>query len=390
MAERRSIWIAMNGVTGRMGHNQHLVNSILALRNEGGLRLSDGRTVWPEPVLVGRSEDKLRAIAERHDLRRWSTSLSDVLNDEKVEIYFDAQATGERPSALKAAIEAGKHIYAEKPIAIDVEEAVSVAREVQRRGLRGGVVHDKLSLPGLAKMRRLVETGFFGRIVSIDIEFGYWISEGDHIPAQRPSWNYQAEAGGGLLRDMFPHWTYIIEGLVARIMSIFATTRTAIPSRVDEAGVPYEVTADDMAAAVLELEGGPLATVRSSWATRVYRDDLIKIQIDGTLGSAVAGTQSCKVQHRVTTGMPVWNAPDLGAEDFRADWQDVPDNCTFDNPFKIQWALFLSHVVSGTPFESDLYSAVRDVQLVELGMKSAELGAKCQVVPIGNLVCETE
>ena len=373
---RTPIGIAMNGVTGRMGYRQHLLRSIMAIREQGGYRVADGTLLWPEPLLVGRSEDKLRAIAERHGLTRWTTSLEKALAEDDIEIYFDAQLTSAREPAVIAAIEAGKHIYAEKPTATSLAGAVHLARLADARGVRTGVVADKLFLPGLQKLRRLAEAGFFGRVLSVGIEFGYWVFEGDWQPAQRPSWNYRAEDGGGIISDMFPHWRYVLEDIVAPVRTVYATGSTAIPQRFDEQGAPYPATAEDIGYAILELDGGVLATIRSSWATRVNRDELVQIHVDGTEGSAVAGLWSCRVQHRTTTPKAVWN-PDLPTgHEYRADWQEVPANTEFDNGFKAQWEAFLSHVVADTPFPWDLMAGARGVQLAELAMESARSGNK--------------
>ncbi|HEV3361878.1 MAG TPA: Gfo/Idh/MocA family oxidoreductase [Pseudonocardiaceae bacterium] len=376
---RTPIGIAMNGVTGRMGYRQHLLRSILAIREQGGYRLADGTLLWPEPLLVGRSETKLRDIANRHGLTRWTTSLEKALAEGDIEIYFDAQLTSAREPAVAAAIEAGKHIYAEKPTATTLAGAVHLARLADARGVRTGVVADKLFLPGLRKLRRLADAGFFGRVLSVGIEFGYWVFEGDWQPAQRPSWNYRAQDGGGIISDMFPHWRYVLEDIVAPVRSVYATGSTAIPERFDEQGRPYAATAEDIGYAILELDGGVLATIRSSWATRVNRDELVQIHVDGTEGSAVAGLWSCRVQHRATTPKAVWN-PDLPTEhQFRADWQEVPANTEFDNGFKAQWEAFLSHVVADTPFPWDLMAGARGVQLAELAMESARAGRKVAI-----------
>ncbi|HEY4018672.1 MAG TPA: Gfo/Idh/MocA family oxidoreductase [Pseudonocardiaceae bacterium] len=376
---RIPIGIVMNGVTGRMGYRQHLLRSILAIREQGGYQVADGTVLWPEPLLVGRSEDKLRDIANRHGLTRWTTSLEKALAEEDIEIYFDAQLTSAREPAVIAAIEAGKHIYAEKPTATSLAGAVHLARLADARGVRTGVVADKLFLPGLQKLRRLADAGFFGRVLSVAIEFGYWVFEGDWQPAQRPSWNYRAEDGGGIISDMFPHWRYVLEDIVAPVHSVYATGSTAIPRRFDEHGEPYAATAEDIGYAILELDGGVLATIRSSWATRVNRDELVQIHIDGTEGSAVAGLWSCRSQHRANTPKAVWN-PDLPTEhDFRAQWQEVPANTEFDNGFKAQWEAFLSHVVTGTPFPWDLLAGARGVQLADLAMESARTGSKMMI-----------
>ncbi|MGC4812832.1 Gfo/Idh/MocA family protein [Micromonospora sp. DT228] len=376
---RRSIGIIVNGVTGRMGYRQHLVRSLLAIRESGGVPVADGTTIWPEPILVGRTETKLRDLAARHGLTDWTTDLASALARDDVEIYFDAQVTQQREKAIRQAIEAGKHIYTEKPLAEDTAAALDLARAADAAGVRTGVVQDKLFLPGLRKLKRLVDGGFFGRILSVRGEFGYWVFEGDWQPAQRPSWNYRAEDGGGITSDMFPHWHYVLEELFGRVAAVTCVTATHVPERVDEAGRAYQATADDAAYAVFELDGGIIAQINSSWGVRVYRDELVEFQVDGTEGSAVAGLRTCRVQHRAVTPKPVWN-PDLPAtEDFRAQWAEVPDNEEFDNGFKAQWEAYLRHVVAGEPFRWDFRAGARGVQLAELGLRSAREGRRVEV-----------
>ncbi len=376
---RRSIGIVVNGVTGRMGYRQHLLRSLLAIRDQGGLPAADGTRIWPEPVLVGRSEARLAAIAERHGLTNWTTDLGAALSRDDVQIYFDAQVTQQREKAIRAAIEAGKHVYTEKPLAEDLASAMDLVRLARAAGIRHGVVADKLFLPGIRKLKRLVEGGFFGRILSVRGEFGYWVFEGGWQPAQRPSWNYRAADGGGIVMDMFPHWEYVLEQLFAPVRAVQCVAATHIPTRVDEAGEPYTATAHDAAYAIFELDGGIVAQVNSSWAVRVYRDELVEFQVDGTHGSAVAGLRECRIQHRATTPKPVWN-PDLPAdEEFRSQWQRVPDNEEFDNGFKVQWEAFLRHVADGTPFPWDFVAAARGVQLAELALRSAAEGRRVEV-----------
>ncbi|MEU2111684.1 Gfo/Idh/MocA family oxidoreductase [Streptomyces sp. NPDC019507] len=376
---RRSVRIAMNGVTGRMGYRQHLVRSLLAIREQGGLDLGDGAVLWPEPVLVGRREHALREIAGRHGLTEWSTDLEAVLADATVDVYFDAQATSARADAIRKAIAAGKHVYTEKPTATDVGGALELARLAGAAGIRHGVVQDKIFLPGLLKLKRLVEGGFFGEILSVRGEFGYWVFEGDWQEAQRPSWNYRSEDGGGIVVDMFPHWEYVLHELFGRVTSVQAHVVTHVPQRWDERGKPYEATADDSAYAVFGLANGAVAQINSSWTVRVHRDELVEFQVDGTHGSAVAGLRRCRVQHRSATPKPVWN-PDLPAtESFRDQWQEVPDNTEFGNGFKAQWELFLRHVALGGPYHWDLLAGARGVQLAELGLKSSADGRRYDV-----------
>jgi predicted dehydrogenase len=375
----RSIGIVLNGVTGRMGYRQHLVRSLLAIREQGGLELADGTRLWPEPILVGRREGALREIASRHGLERWTTDLDHALAEPDAEIYFDAQVTPARTAAIRAAIAAGKHVYTEKPVAESVEDALALAALARDAGIRHGVVQDKLFLPGLLKLRRLVESGFFGRILSVRGEFGYWVFEGDWQTANRPSWNYKAEQGGGIVLDMFCHWRYVLDQIIAPVRAVSATIATHIPERVDEAGERYAATADDAAYAVFELEGGIVAQLNSSWAVRVFRDELVEFQVDGTHGSAVAGLRRCRIQPREATPRAIWN-PDIPAtEDFRAQWLEVPDNEDFDNGFKVQWEKFLRHVADGEPFPWDLKEGAKGVQLAQLGLRAAAEGRRLEV-----------
>jgi predicted dehydrogenase len=367
---QRSIGIIMNGVTGRMGTNQHLVRSIVAIRNAGGVRLANGDTLLPEPILVGRSEPKLAALAKAHGIERWSTDLARCLQNPDDQIYFDAQTTAQRAPSVRAAIAAGKHIYCEKPSAATLAEALELAQLADAAGVKHGVVQDKLFLPGLLKLKRLVDSGFFGRILSVRGEFGYWVFEGDWQPAQRPSWNYRAEDGGGIISDMLCHWRYVLDNLFGQVRAVMCLGATHIPERVDEAGHAYAATADDAAYATFQLDGDIIAQINSSWTVRVYRDELFSLQVDGTHGSAVAGLRECKAQHRANTPRPVWNPDIPNPIPFREGWQDVPDNGSFDNGFKVQWELFLRHVADDTPFAWDLLAGARGVQLAELGLQS--------------------
>nr|WP_030502327.1 Gfo/Idh/MocA family oxidoreductase [Micromonospora purpureochromogenes] len=380
--ERTPVGIILNGVTGRMGYRQHLVRSLLAIRDQGGVPARDGSRIWPELTLVGRDAGRLAEIAERHGLSAYTTDLDAALADDANQIYFDAQVTAQREKAIRAAIEAGRHVYTEKPLAEDFLASLELARLAAAKGVRNGVVQDKLFLPGLRKLKRLVDGGFFGRILSVRGEFGYWVFEGDWQDAQRPSWNYRAEDGGGITLDMFPHWHYVLEQIIAPVTAVTAVTATHIPERVDENGARYRATADDAAYGIFELAGGVVAQINSSWAVRVHRDELVEFQVDGTHGSAVAGLRDCRIQHRGATPMPVWN-PDLPVtEPFRAQWQTVPDNGEHDNAFKVQWEAFLRHVVDDEPFPWDFLAGARGVQLAEAGLRSAREGRRVQIEEI--------
>lgn len=366
----RRIGIIMNGVTGRMGLNQHLVRSVLAIRDQGGVLLSDGSRLVPDPILVGRNTQKLEQIARKNGITRWTTELAGALENPDDQIYFDAQLTNLRSAAVEEAIAAGKHVYCEKPLAGDSATALQLLARANAAGVRHGVVQDKLFLPGIRKLKRIIDSGFFGRIHSVRGEFGYWVFEGDWQSAQRPSWNYRAEDGGGIILDMFCHWRYLLDHTFGAVRAVQCLGGTTIAERIDELGKRYQCTADDTAYGTFQLENGVVAQINSSWSFRVYRDELFSIQVDGSLGSAVAGLHECRTQHRVNTPRPVWN-PDVESPfRFREQWETVPDNTTFDNGFKAQWQMFLRHVAEDAPFPHNFLDGARGVQLAELALRS--------------------
>ena len=369
MAEIR-LGVIMHGVTGRMGTNQHLVRSILAIRAGGGVILQNGDRVMPDPILVGRNADKLEGLARAHGVERWTSDLDEALANAGDKLFFDAGTTQMRAELLKRAIDAGKDVYCEKPIAETLDVALDVARYAAKAGVKNGVVHDKLALPGLMKLKRLRDSGFFGRILSVRGEFGYWVFEGDWMAAQRPSWNYKKAEGGGIILDMLCHWRYVLDHTIAPVQAVSCLGATHIPERWDENGDCYDADTDDAAYATFELEGGIIAQMNSSWCTRVRRDDLVTFHVDGTHGSAVAGLHSCRSQARQNTPKPVWNPDEPQKLNFFEQWQDVPDNQEFDNGFKAQWEMFIRHLYDDTPWEYDLLSGAKGVQLAELGMQS--------------------
>jgi predicted dehydrogenase len=371
MGEKR-LGIIMHGVTGRMGTNQHLERSIVAIRNEGGVRLSDGTRVIPDPILVGRNAARLQALASKHGVERWSTDLDAALDDRDDSVFFDAASTQLRPALLKRAIARRKHVYCEKPVATTLAQALDVARAAKKARVRHGVVQDKLWLPGLLKLQKLRDSGFFGRILSVRGEFGYWVFQGDREsqPAQRPSWNYRKQDGGGIILDMLCHWRYVLDNLFGEVKRVSCLGATHVPARWDERGRKYRVTADDAAYATFELQGGVIAQINSSWSVRVRRDDLAVFQVDGTLGSAVAGLTRCFAQRLEATPRPVWNPDVRQNHDFSADWQEVPDDGAYENAFKAEWELFIRHVCEGGPFRWNLAEGAKGLQLVDCALKS--------------------
>jgi len=371
-----TIGIIVNGATGRMGYRQHLVRSLLAIRDQGGVVTKDGTRQQIEIMIIGRNEVTLKELADKHGIEHYTTDLDAALADPRWTIYFDALVTQARVTGIKKAIAAGKHIYTEKPTAESSDEAFELARLAKEAGVKNGVVHDKLYLPGLQKLKRLIDSGFFGQILSVRGEFGYWVFEGDWQQAQRPSWNYRSEDGGGIIVDMFPHWNYVFENLFGRVESVYARTATHIPTRVGEDGEAYTATADDAAYGVFDIEGGIVAQVNSSWVVRVDRKELVEFQVDGTLGSAVVGLFGAKIQPRNATPRPTWN-PDLAeTHDYTTDWLEVPTNDVFENGFKTQWEQFLLHVIEDAPHPYDFTAGARGVLLAEAGLESNATGRR--------------
>ena len=385
MAVQR-LGIIMHGVTGRMGMNQHLIRSIVAIRNQGGVTLSNGDKVMPDPILIGRNAEKIEALAKANGITRFGTDLGKALANKDDTVFFDAGTTQMRPTLLAKAIQAGKHVYCEKPIATNLNEAVEIARLAEKSGVKHGAVQDKLFLPGLRKLDMLRKAGFFGKMLSVRIEFGYWVFEGDLQPIQRPSWNYRKEDGGGIILDMVCHWRYVLDNLFGEVQSVSCLGATHIPKRWDEANKPYECTADDAAYATFELKGHQgehvVAQVNSSWTTRVNREDLVTFHVDGTHGSAVAGLQACKAQSRVNTPRPVWNPDVKQTMTFTDQWQEVPDTQFYDNGFKIQWEHFIRHIVENEPYRWTLPEGAKGVQLVEAALQSWQERRWVDVAPL--------
>jgi len=372
MSEKKihEVGIIMNGVTGRMGLNQHLRRSIWAIIKQGGVSLGPGEAIMPKPILVGRNSAKLEAISAECGGLPWTTNLDQAMADPKNSIYFDSQTTDRRAPDVKKAIAAGKNIYCEKPVADYLSLALELLQLAEKAGVKHGVVQDKLWLPGMLKLKTLMDLGFFGRIFSVRGEFGYWVFEGDTVKAQRPSWNYRKEEGGGIIIDMLCHWRYVLDNLFGPVKAVSCHGATHIPTRWDENGKPYQATADDAAYATFELEGDIIAHFNSSWCVRVRRDDLLTIQVDGTKGTAMAGLRECWIQHYGGTPKPVWNPDIANPLNFYEGWQKVPEQDSFDNAFKVQWEMFLKHVVKGEPFRWGLMEGAKGVQLAEKGIES--------------------
>jgi len=369
MTEHR-LGIIMNGVTGRMGTNQHLVRSILAIMKEGGVKLDNGDTVMPDPILVGRNAEKVEALAKEHNVARWTTDLDGAIANPDDTLFFDSASTNLRAELLRKAIDAGKDIYCEKPSAGTLEDAIDVYGRAEKAGIRHGVVQDKIFLPGLQKMKRLMDDGFFGRLLSVKIDFGYWVFEGDWKQAQRPSWNYRKGDGGGIILDMMPHWRYVLDNTFGNVKSVSCLGRVNIDKRWDENDEPYDADADDASYALVELEGGAVAQIFASWCTRVRKDDLVTFHADGTHGAAVAGLTKCYTQDRPATPSPVWNPDEPQTIPFFETWEEYGADMTFDNGFKSEWEMFIRSLYEDTPFHWNLREGAKGVQLAEAAMQS--------------------
>ena len=371
-AKIHTVGIIMNGVTGRMGTNQHLLRSILPIIKQGGVKISDNEFIMPDPVLVGRNPIKLKKLTEISGITKTSNDLASLLADSDYPLYFDAQTTERRAADVEKAIEAGKHVYCEKPVALTSAEALRLHRQAVKAKVKTGVVQDKLWLPGFLKLKKLLADNFFGRILAVRGEFGYWVFDGETVTPQRPSWNYRAEDGGGMVLDMFPHWRYVLDNLFGSVKNVLCSTRTHIPQRIDENGEFYQCTADDAAYAMFETDGGVLAQFNSSWSTRVKREDLLKIQVDGEKGSAVAGLRKAWIQPAAATPKAIWN-PDIDQPlDFNRDWQEVPDTEPEENAFKAQWEIFFKHITGAAEFPWTLLEGAKGVQLAELAWRSEQ------------------
>jgi predicted dehydrogenase len=364
MATRR-LGIIMHGATSRIGTTQHLLNSLVPIRQEGGLPLSNGDRLMPDPILVGRTAPKLQALAERLGLTRWTTDLDAALSDPADELFFECAYGGGRVELARRALAAGKHIYLEKPVAESLAEVVALRADAERAGRRHAVMQDKIHLPGLVKLKTVLDLGALGRLLSMKLEFGWWVFDGEVIPSQRTSWNYRKATGGGLVLDMFPHWRYVIDHLFGAPSALTCHMRTAQPKRWDERRRPYEVDVEDEARATLEFPGGMVGEIFSSWATRIRRDDMLVIKVDGTAGSAACTLHQCWTQGLANTPKPLFpvNAPQ--PMDFLGQWTEVPEMVPFKNSYRLAWEEFLRHVAGDGPNTASLTQAARGLQLIE-------------------------
>ena len=368
-----TVGIILNGATGRICSTQHLANALAPIRNEGGLAAGGDRIV-PRLMLVGRDADRVRTVAAKHNAE-WTIDLDEALADPAFSVFFDAAATHQREAVLERAIAAGKHIYSEKPVALSVDKGQALLRAAQQRGVKHGAVEDKLGLPGLQKLAHVVASGLLGRAVGFRIEFGWWVFDGTEVPSQRPSWNYKRASGGGLILDMYPHWRYVIEGLLGPMRRVVCALSTATPERIDEQGARYAVDVEDTASTIVELESGAVGTILSSWATRVRRDDLLTFQIDGTRGSAIAGLHRCwtlvNAQTPKTAHFSITKNLDI---DYRAHWTEATEGVSPVNPYRVGWENFLRHVVTGAPMKADFAAGIRDVQFARACYRSMKDG----------------
>jgi predicted dehydrogenase len=364
------VGIIINGATGRIGSTQHIANALAPIRAEGGLPAGSDLII-PRLLLAGRDNERLSGIAKAYGIDDWTTDLDGALANPNYAVFFDAAATRQRVATLTKAIEAGKHIYTEKPVAPTAAEGRALLRAAQARGLKTGAVEDKINLPGFQKLAALAAAGFFGRVTGFRLDFGWWVFDGAERESQRPSWNYQKRGGGGLTLDMYPHWRYLIENILGPIKKVITSATTALPTRIDETGQPFAVDVDDSSMTLAELASGATGAIICSWATRVRRDDLLTLQIDGTGGSALAGLHRCWIQYAADTPMIRRFNPDVDiAADYRGGWQEVPGADKHTNPYRVGWEHYLRHLVTGTPLVSDLSAGIRDVQLAEACYRS--------------------
>ena len=368
----KTLGIILHGVTGRMGTNQHLIRSIKSIQNEGGIKLSDGNFLNLDVILSGRDKDKLSNLSKKHQISKWTTDLDKILQDSSYQVFFDSASTKMRAENITKAIKYNKHIYCEKPSAEKFQEAYDLFLLAEKKFVRHGVVQDKLFLPGLIKLKKLIQQNFFGKILSVKIDFGYWVFTGkdENQPSQRPSWNYRKEEGGSIIIDMMCHWQYIITHLFGEIEDFVCMGKNHISTRYDNNAKSYHANADDACYAIVNLKNGILVQINSDWCTRVRKDDLVTFKVDGELGSALATLSQCYLQPLDKTPRPIWNPDEKQKHNFFNDWELVFENETYENAFKTQWILFLKHIAEGSPWDYGLEKGAEAVRFAELALKS--------------------
>lgn len=359
--------IAVAGVTGRMGSARHLRGALVPLATDGLQSSTGAGPVDVRLVLVGRDAGTLERLAATCGAA-WSTDLAAVLADPSVDVYFDARRPDVRPAAVRTALEAGKHVYVEKPLALAAAEAEALADLARSRGLRTGIVHDKLFTPGFVALRRLLDDGALGPIVDLRAAFGYWVHDGTDHPAQRPSWNFRRDAGGSLVPDLFTHWSYLLE-LVGRPAAVAALTATHVAERLDEHGDRYPVTVEDVAHVLVRLDTGATGTVSSSWVERPFTP--FTLVVHGRRATAHVTPGGCWVTEEAMGDGAPWSGGPEGV------WRQVPSHP--DDEFLAQWRAFLRHVVFEEPFPWTFASAVRAARLCAAIEASAATAAWSEV-----------
>ena len=351
MATKR-LGIIMHGVTGRMGYNQHLVRSICAIRDAGRRRACERRPrdARSDPGRPQRGEarrDRRSGTASRAT----TTDLDAALANTDDTVFFDAGSTQMRADLLSKAIDAGKDVYCEKPIADTLADAIKVAKLARSRGIKNGVVQDKLFLPGLRKMKLLKDAGFFGRMLSVRGEFGYWVFEGDLQPIQRPSWNYRKADGGGIILDMLCHWRYVLDNLFGEVKAVSCLGVTHIPRAHRRSGQALHGRCRrcrlcDVRARGRRDRADQLVLVRAREARRSRH-------LPGRRHARLGGRRPHALLHpasreHAASGLESGRAAD---DELQRAVGGSAGHQAYDNGFKLQWEDFIRHVVRGSALD---------------------------------------